>query len=102
TKGESAKRSRSGHLKYTVIGRFVCIKSAGVKSEPLKHRTTVSVRSGLMLAVSVPQADNKNLSVKFASAKPTSRNCVASIGESSCSRLAAPFNPSLEIGRASC
>src|SRR6266702_1361949 len=45
------------------------------------------------------QSEYKKSAGKFASSNPTSRNCVANSGESSCSRFAAPANPSRVIWR---
>src|SRR6266571_4621811 len=95
TNGESASKSRSGQRRYTVIGFSPVINSAGMKSEPAKHRITVSVKSGRILAVKVPHAESKNRSVKFASAKLTSKNCVARSGEMALSRFAVVCNPDL-------
>src|SRR5512132_4185967 len=54
TSGERTRRSSSGQRRYTVIGFSEVIGSPEVKSEPLRERMTVSVRSGRILADSVP------------------------------------------------
>src|SRR5659263_491117 len=76
--GESASKSCSFQRRYTVIGFSENMSSAGVKSDPARERMTVSVKSGLIRAVRVTQAESKNRSVKLAVLKGTSRNFVLS------------------------
>src|SRR3712207_1728145 len=93
TKGDSASKSRSVQRKYTVTGWEEHIKSCAVKSVPAKQRTTFSVKSGRMRAANVPQAESKKRSLKLACVKLTSRNWVASSGDSALSLIAAVTTP---------
>lgn len=99
----SARRSLSGQWRYTLTGVSPLIRPAGAKSAPLSERMTVSVRSGRILAESVPQLERRNRSARLASVKATSRNCVASSGEIALSRSAIAARPeriaSLAYGR---
>jgi hypothetical protein len=75
------------------------MSSRALKSAPASERTTVSVRSGRIRADSVPQAESRKRSLKFASANSTSRNWVASSGEIASSRAAADRRPVRMIWR---
>ena len=55
--------------------------SAGLKSESVRERMTVSVRSGRILAERVPQLERRKRSARLAFRKLTSRNWVAISGE---------------------
>src|SRR5437764_8214515 len=93
TRGESTSTSCSFQRRESVTGRSPFIICSAVKSEWVKQRTTVSVSKGRILAVKVPQLESKKRSEKLASWYRTSRNCVASSGETAFSLAAQAGSP---------
>jgi hypothetical protein len=79
--GERESKSFSGQWKYTLIGCSPdVIMSLGVKSDPVKHRTDSFVSIRFIRRVNVPQQSRKNLLLKSAWAKSTSKKRVARSG----------------------
>src|SRR5258708_20033398 len=95
TNGDRASKSCSFQRKYTVTGLLLVIISSGVKSDRAIERTTVSVSKGRILAVKVPHADSKKRSVRLAFSEFTSKNTVASSGDTVCSRSTHAASPDL-------
>src|SRR5512135_3914678 len=79
TRGESACKSCSFQRRYTVTGLSPRISCSELKSARVNERTTVSVKNGCSLVVSVAQQDCVILLEKSACSKSSSRNWLASV-----------------------
>src|ERR671933_1522394 len=82
-RGESASKSLSGRMIYTLTGVLDVMISSGVTSDPSKQRRTSLVVNGYSREVAVSQAEVRNLfsSSRFCSSNDPDRKGRANSGD---------------------